>query len=93
MDKMIVSGGQALRGEVQVSGAKNSALKMLFASLLAEGEHVFHNVPNLAECGVYSKLLEALGSKVSFSKNTLRVTTAQRKATEKNAAKGDYEFI
>lgn len=93
MDKMIVSGGQALRGEVQVSGAKNSALKMLFASLLAEGEHVFHNVPNLADVESASKLLEALGSKVSFSKNTLRVTTAQRKATEKNAAKADYELV
>ena len=49
MDKMVVSGGHALNGTVKVSGAKNSALKMIFATLLADGEHVFHNVPDLAD--------------------------------------------
>jgi UDP-N-acetylglucosamine 1-carboxyvinyltransferase len=93
MDKMIVSGGASLRGEVQVSGAKNSALKMLFASLLAEGEHVFHNVPNLADVESASRLLEALGSQVTFSNHTLRVTTPIKKTSEKRAAKADYDLV
>jgi UDP-N-acetylglucosamine 1-carboxyvinyltransferase len=43
MDKMKVIGGRVLRGTVKTSGAKNSALKLLFASLLADGRHTFNS--------------------------------------------------
>ncbi len=73
MDKMIVRGGRTLNGEVKTSGAKNSALKMLFASLLAEGKHVFHNVPELKDIESSAVLLESLNCKVTRSGKTLTV--------------------
>jgi UDP-N-acetylglucosamine 1-carboxyvinyltransferase len=60
MDRMIVKGGQQLNGIVETSGAKNSALKLLFASLLADGKHVFHNVPNLKDIESSAVLLQSL---------------------------------
>ncbi|MES2855403.1 MAG: UDP-N-acetylglucosamine 1-carboxyvinyltransferase [Bdellovibrionota bacterium] len=73
MDKMIVLGGTQLNGEAETSGAKNSALKMLFASLLAEGKHVFHNVPELKDIESSAQLLESLGCKVERIGKTLTV--------------------
>ncbi len=73
MDKMIVRGGIQLNGEVSASGAKNSALKLLFASLLAEGRHTFHNVPELKDIESSSQLLESLGCKVERKGKTLTI--------------------
>lgn len=73
MDKMIVKGGHRLDGEVATSGAKNSALKLLFASLLAEGKHVFHNVPELKDIESSSLLLQSLNCEVVRSGKTLTV--------------------
>jgi UDP-N-acetylglucosamine 1-carboxyvinyltransferase len=61
MDKIIVTGGRPLRGEIGVSGAKNAALPILAASLLAEGPHVFRNVPNLVDVTTMLKVLRTLG--------------------------------
>ncbi len=73
MDKMRVIGGKALRGTVRTSGAKNSALKLLFATLLAEGKHTFHNVPKLMDVDSSAKLLESLGAKVVRDGHTVTV--------------------
>ncbi len=73
MDKMLVRGGRRLNGEVSTSGAKNSALKMLFASLLAEGRHVFHNVPELQDIISSAQLLESLNCSVERKGKTLIV--------------------
>lgn len=73
MDKMSVSGGHKLKGEVRASGAKNAALPILFASLLVEGKHVFHNVPQLADIDSTAELLEHLGCKTKMEGNTFTV--------------------
>jgi len=73
MDKMTVRGGRRLEGEVSASGAKNSALKMLFASLLAEGKHVFHNVPDLKDIESSILLLESLNCRIERKEKTLIV--------------------
>lgn len=73
MDKMVLKGGQKLNGSVSVSGAKNSALPLLFATLLAEGEHVFHNVPLLKDIESACQLLEMLGCKTQRQQSTLRI--------------------
>jgi UDP-N-acetylglucosamine 1-carboxyvinyltransferase len=73
MDKMRVVGGKALRGTVRTSGAKNSALKLLFATLLAEGKHTFHNVPKLMDVDSSAKLLESLGAIVTRTDRTVTV--------------------
>ena len=64
MDKMIVQGGNQLNGSVPVSGAKNSALPILMATLLAKGKHRFRNVPRLQDIISTQKLLESLGCEV-----------------------------
>lgn len=73
MDKMKVIGGRTLKGTVNVSGAKNSALKMLFASLLAEGKHTFHNVPELKDVESSATLLESLNCEFHRSGKTVTV--------------------
>ncbi len=64
MDKIVIHGGNRLKGDVRVSGAKNSALPLLFATLLAPGVHRVSNVPNLRDIGTVEKLLTILGAEV-----------------------------
>ncbi|KHD88569.1 MAG: UDP-N-acetylglucosamine 1-carboxyvinyltransferase [Bdellovibrio sp. ArHS] len=61
MDKMVVVGNGPLQGTVSASGAKNAALPILFSTLLAEGEHVFSNMPKLKDIESTAALLESLG--------------------------------
>ena len=60
MDSMIIKGGAVLNGSVATSGAKNAALPLLFASLLADGEHSFENVPFLNDIDSTELLLNHL---------------------------------
>ncbi|HYX89923.1 MAG TPA: UDP-N-acetylglucosamine 1-carboxyvinyltransferase [Myxococcaceae bacterium] len=61
MDKIIVKGGAVLRGETTASGAKNAALPILAATLLADGEHTFRNVPDLVDVETMLKVLRTMG--------------------------------
>ncbi len=61
MDKLIIDGGNPLRGSVQISGAKNAALPILVATLLAPGEHELHNVPELVDVSFMLSLLGRIG--------------------------------
>jgi UDP-N-acetylglucosamine 1-carboxyvinyltransferase len=61
VDKIIVRGGRALSGEVEVSGSKNSALPLLFASLLTRQPCRFTNVPELVDIRTTVRLLQDLG--------------------------------
>ena len=58
MDKLVITGGAPLQGEVSVSGAKNAALPILCASLLAPDPLVLTNVPNLRDVATTCALLE-----------------------------------
>lgn len=64
MDAFVVRGGRSLRGDVRVSGAKNSALKLLAAALLAEGTSHIRNVPDIADVHTMKAMLEHLGATV-----------------------------
>ncbi|CAN5485497.1 UDP-N-acetylglucosamine 1-carboxyvinyltransferase [soil metagenome] len=61
MDAFVVHGGRALSGTVRVSGAKNSALKLAAAALLAEGRTTVRNVPDIADIRVMGDVLAHLG--------------------------------
>ncbi len=61
MDKLVIEGGAPLEGVVPVSGAKNAALPILVATLLAPGEHVLHNVPELVDVSFMLSLLGRIG--------------------------------
>lgn len=77
MDKMVVKGNGPLMGTVSASGAKNAALPILFSTLLAEGEHIFHNVPRLKDIESTAELLESLGCKTSWDGNVFRVKVSK----------------
>ncbi|EHC32359.1 UDP-N-acetylglucosamine 1-carboxyvinyltransferase [Salmonella enterica subsp. enterica serovar Alachua str. R6-377] len=64
MDKFRVQGPTTLQGEVTISGAKNAALPILFAALLAEEPVEIQNVPKLKDVDTSMKLLSQLGAKV-----------------------------
>jgi UDP-N-acetylglucosamine 1-carboxyvinyltransferase len=61
MEKLVIEGGRTLRGEVRISGAKNAALPLIAATLLAPGVHVLRNVPDLRDTRTMLRLLENLG--------------------------------
>lgn len=61
MDKIVVKGGERLDGTLEVSGAKNAALPILLATILADGVHKIENVPNLADINSTLSLLGRIG--------------------------------
>ncbi len=75
MQKIIINGAKPLFGEVTVSGSKNAALPLIFASLLTSGESVFHNVPDIGDVRVALDIISNLGAKVKFSANRLIIDT------------------
>ncbi|MEM6959071.1 MAG: UDP-N-acetylglucosamine 1-carboxyvinyltransferase, partial [Myxococcota bacterium] len=75
MDNLRIQGGARLEGTVRISGAKNAALPILCASLLADGDHRFRNVPALRDVNTMGALLGHLGLRVSFENNTFDVTS------------------
>jgi UDP-N-acetylglucosamine 1-carboxyvinyltransferase len=61
MDKIIIAGGYPLNGSIRISGAKNAALPLMAATILAPGQHVLHNVPDLRDTRTMLILLESFG--------------------------------
>lgn len=74
--RLLISGGRQLSGQVAVSGAKNSALKLMAASLLASGVSVLHNVPDILDVRTMQEVLEYLGATVEFTDGTMAVDTS-----------------
>ncbi len=64
MDKLVISGGRPLKGEISVSGAKNAILPLMAASLLTGGWHQFENVPQLRDIRTFCTLLESMGADI-----------------------------
>ena len=73
---IVVEGNGTLAGEVKVSGAKNSALKLIAAALLGQGLTVIHNVPLISDIAVMSEVLKCLGATVERTDHTIRIDTA-----------------
>ncbi|MDG0814855.1 UDP-N-acetylglucosamine 1-carboxyvinyltransferase [Bdellovibrio svalbardensis] len=82
MDKMVVTGNGPLRGTVAASGAKNAALPILFSTLLAEGEHVFKNVPKLKDIESTAELLQSLGCETRWDGDTFKVVVSPLQSYE-----------
>ena len=61
MDKLLIHGGRALRGQVDVAGAKNAALPELCAALLTDAPVTLHNVPRLQDVATMLKLIGNMG--------------------------------
>jgi UDP-N-acetylglucosamine 1-carboxyvinyltransferase len=73
LDKIIVTGGKRLKGEVKVSGAKNAALPILVSSLLVDGWNTYHNVPHLMDIESTKVLLSNLGAEIESDGDTVRI--------------------
>lgn len=72
-EKLIIKGQNPTKGEVTISGAKNSVLKLMAASLLCKGTCVIYNVPNLSDVDIMLEVLAELGAKTKYDKNLKKV--------------------
>jgi len=90
MDAIRVRGGRPLRGEVKISGAKNAALPILCATLLADGPSLLRNVPGLRDIDTTAALLRFLGCDVVIDKTAHEVRVAGTRLTRVEAP---YELV
>ncbi|MFZ6719067.1 UDP-N-acetylglucosamine 1-carboxyvinyltransferase [Undibacterium sp. Ji49W] len=86
MDKLLITGGKRLNGDIHISGAKNAALPILCAGLLTSGDVVLHNVPSLQDVSTMLKLLRQMGLQVTQENG---VTTLNGNAVDKLEAPYD----
>jgi UDP-N-acetylglucosamine 1-carboxyvinyltransferase len=82
MDKFAIEGGVALRGEVAVSGAKNSALPVLAACLLTEEPVLLHRIPRVRDVRTMEKLIGYTGARLERNGGPLKVTAGEITAPE-----------
>jgi UDP-N-acetylglucosamine 1-carboxyvinyltransferase len=88
MDRLFVTGGARLAGSVRISGAKNSALKLMAATLIAPGRSVLRNVPRIQDCFTMAEVLEHLGAGVSWEDGGVVVD-----ATHLSSVDAPYELV
>lgn len=74
---IVVKGNNTLAGDVNVSGAKNSALKLMAASLLGQGASTIRNVPVISDIEIMSEVLERLGAVIERSGHSLIIDTSR----------------
>jgi UDP-N-acetylglucosamine 1-carboxyvinyltransferase len=73
MDKLYIQGGTPLKGKVQISGAKNSAVALIPATILAESPITIDNLPNISDVRIFAELLEEIGGTVQLSGDEMTV--------------------
>ncbi|MEK8130804.1 UDP-N-acetylglucosamine 1-carboxyvinyltransferase [Paenibacillus filicis] len=71
MEKLMIAGGRPLRGTVQISGAKNSAIALIPAAILSESTVILDNLPALSDVAIYTELLEELGATVRWDNDQM----------------------
>ena len=72
-----IEGGQLLKGKIKISGAKNSALVLMAASILSRGQINLFNVPQISDVLVMSKILTALGINIKSNRDHLKIKTQE----------------
>ncbi|HET9518100.1 MAG TPA: UDP-N-acetylglucosamine 1-carboxyvinyltransferase [Actinoplanes sp.] len=88
VDVIRVKGGARLVGDVQVGGAKNSALKLMAAALLAEGRSVVANVPRITDIAIMGEVLRRLDCQVSLDDAEVTIDVPDKPGTE-----ADYDLV
>ena len=63
LEKLVIHGGTKLKGEVNISGAKNAAVAIIPATLLLNGVYTINNVPNISDVKITCDILQDLGAK------------------------------
>jgi UDP-N-acetylglucosamine 1-carboxyvinyltransferase len=87
-EKLIIHGQTPLRGELRISGAKNSALKLISAALMTHQAVRITNVPDLSDVSVMAEVLTRLGRKVAWQGNILDI-----EAGEATTVEAPYELV
>ncbi len=87
-EKFLIKGGRALKGTVRISGAKNSALPLMAATLLCPGRHRIENVPSLRDVLTMAELLRSFGAEVQLQNGTCEIDTSNV-----NKFRADYELV
>lgn len=88
MEKIIIHGGRQLNGSVSISGAKNAALPLIAATLLAPGTYKVHNVPDLRDTRTMLKVLQVLGADWYRQGNTVIIDS-----TNLTGIEAPYELV
>ncbi|HLR93683.1 MAG TPA: UDP-N-acetylglucosamine 1-carboxyvinyltransferase [Jiangellaceae bacterium] len=78
MERVRVSGGASLRGSLDVEGAKNSALKLMAATLLAPGQSTLHRIPDILDVDFMVRLLERLGARVERAGSSMTIDVPEQ---------------
>lgn len=83
MEKLVITGPTPLKGEVEISGAKNAAVALLPATLLIDGVCTITNVPNISDVQILCKILGKMGAKIDWTgKNELKIDTTNITTTQ-----------
>ncbi|MEQ8155508.1 MAG: UDP-N-acetylglucosamine 1-carboxyvinyltransferase [Clostridiaceae bacterium] len=84
MERLVIDGGSALKGEVEINGAKNAAVAILPAAILAsEGKCLIDNIPDIEDVHCLERILRALGCTVNkIDKNTLEIDATTIKSVD-----------
>jgi UDP-N-acetylglucosamine 1-carboxyvinyltransferase len=93
LDRFRIVGGGRLKGEVTVTGAKNSVLKLMAASLLAVGKTTISNVPDIADVDIMADLLTRLGCTVVLNNKSGGDGTVTIDVPAKPSHRADYELV
>lgn len=97
-ERLHIFGGRRLRGEIRVSGAKNSAIALMPAALLGDSPSVIENVPRITDVSRYITLLHLLGAEIACCENTVtidpqRVTSAALDGEPVRAMRASYYLM
>ena len=79
MQKLEVFGARKLKGQIKISGSKNSSLPILAASLLSKKKIILKNLPNVKDIQTMVNLLQSLGSKIKFNKKIVKIDNSKQK--------------
>ena len=98
MKKIKINGGKELKGTIKISGAKNSAVALVPASLLSDGIATIGNIPNISDIGALNEILEFLGAKVTRENDKMIIdqSNLQNKEIPESKAKklrASYYFM
>ncbi len=90
MEKFVINGGKTLSGKIRVSGAKNSALKLIAASILADGKTTLRNIPVIEDVNIMIEMLKTLGAGIDIDREN-RVIEISPESIDSHEA--PYELV
>ena len=89
MDKIVITGGNPLFGQVEISGSKNAALPIIYATVLVKGKCVLENIPDISDINCSFEILRGVGAKIRMlSRGTYEID-----CTDVVCGQSDYELV